>query len=138
MVIKLVIISTSAGMIILLFYHLDVNESGVDFTVHANKSIRFGLAGIKSAGEGAVKEIIAAREADGPFISLSDFCNRVNMRVVNKRVMENLIKCGAMDSFGAKRSQLLAIMDQAPIWVRQRCKKTVLVVKSACLGRKKR
>lgn len=91
----------------------DVNESGVDFTVHANKSIRFGLAGIKSAGEGAVKEIIAAREADGPFTSLSDFCNRVNMRVVNKRVMENLIKCGAMDSFGAKRSQLLAIMDQA-------------------------
>lgn len=90
----------------------DVNESGLDFTVHANKSIRFGLAGIKSVGDSAVREIITARQAQGPFTSLMDFCSRVNMRVVNKRVIENLIKCGAMDSFGAKRSQLMAVLDQ--------------------------
>ena len=91
----------------------DVNESGFDFTVHKNNSIRFGLAGIKSAGEGAVNEIVNARREKGPFTSLQDFCRRVSMRVVNKRVVENLIKCGAMDSFGLKRSQLLAIMDRA-------------------------
>lgn len=91
----------------------DVNESGFDFTVHKGNSIRFGLAGIKSAGEAAVKEIIRAREDGGEFTGLVDFCRRVSMRVVNKRVVENLIKCGAMDSFGAKRSQLLAIVEQA-------------------------
>lgn len=91
----------------------DVNESGRDFTVLPNKTIRFGLAGIKSTGGAAVEAIISARSEDGPFTSLTDFCCRVNMRVVNKRVVENLIKSGAMDSFGARRSQLLAVLDQA-------------------------
>ena len=90
----------------------DVNESGRDFTVLPNKTIRFGLAGIKSTGGAAVEAIISARSEGGPFTSLTDFCCRVNMRVVNKRVVENLIKCGAMDSFGALRSQLLAVLDQ--------------------------
>lgn len=90
----------------------DVNVSGHDFTVDANKDIRFGLAGIKSTGDAAVKEIINARNEGGTFKNLTDFCCRVNMRVVNKRVLENMIKCGAMDSFGAKRSQLLAVLDQ--------------------------
>lgn len=91
----------------------DVNESGRDFTVLRNKTIRFGLAGIKSTGGAAVEAIISARSEGGPFTSLTDFCCRVNMRVVNKRVVENLIKSGAMDSFGARRSQLLAVLDQA-------------------------
>ena len=91
----------------------DVNESGSDFTVLPNKTIRFGLAGIKSTGGAAVEAIISARSEGGPFTSLTDFCCRVNMRVVNKRVVENLIKSGAMDSFGARRSQLLAVLDQA-------------------------
>lgn len=91
----------------------DVNESGHDFTVLPNKSIRFGLAGIKSTGGAAVEAIISARNEGGPFTSLTDFCCRVNMRVVNKRVIENLIKSGAMDSFGVRRSQLLAVLDQA-------------------------
>lgn len=91
----------------------DVNESGHNFTVHKNSSIRFGLAGIKNTGDAAVDAIISARNEGGPFKSLTDFCCRVNMRVVNKRVIENMIKCGAMDSFGARRSQMLAIMDQA-------------------------
>ena len=91
----------------------DVNESGRDFTVLPNKTIRFGLAGIKSTGGAAVEAILSARSEGGPFTSLTDFCCRVNMRVVNKRVVENLIKCGAMDSFGTLRSQLLAVLDQA-------------------------
>ena len=90
----------------------DVNESGRDFTVLPNKTIRFGLAGIKSTGGAAVEAIISARSEGGPFTSLTDFCCRVNMRVVNKRVVEHLIKSGAMDSFGARRSQLLAVLDQ--------------------------
>ena len=91
----------------------DVNESGRDFTVLPNKTIRFGLAGIKSTGGAAVEAIISARSEGGAFTSLTDFCCRVNMRVVNKRVVEHLIKSGAMDSFGARRSQLLAVIDQA-------------------------
>ena len=91
----------------------DVNESGRDFTVLPNKTIRFGLAGIKSTGGAAVEAIISARSEGGPFSSLTDFCCRVNMRVVNKRVVEHLIKSGAMNSFGARRSQLLAVIDQA-------------------------
>lgn len=91
----------------------DVNESGHDFTVLPNKTIRFGLAGIKSTGAAAVDAIISARNEGGPFTSLTDFCCRVSMRVVNKRVVENLIKSGAMDSFGVRRSQLLAVLDKA-------------------------
>ena len=91
----------------------DVNESGSTFTVMKDGSVRFGLAGIKSVGEAAVSTIIENRKTDGEFTSLVDFCRRVNMRVVNKRVLEGLIKCGAMDSFGVKRSQLMAILDKA-------------------------
>lgn len=89
----------------------DVNVSGHDFTVDKDNAIRFGLAGIKSTGDAAVNEIIRARNEGGQFTGLTDFCCRVNMRVVNKRVIENMIKCGAMDSFGARRSQLLSVMD---------------------------
>ncbi len=90
----------------------DVNESGYHFTVNKDNTIRFGLAGIKGAGENAVKAIIESRETE-PFKDLLDFCKRVNLRNVNKRVIENLIKCGAMDSFGYNRSQLLTVLDQA-------------------------
>lgn len=91
----------------------DVNESGSTFTVMKDGSVRFGLAGIKNVGEAAVSTIIETRRADGEFVSLVDFCRRVNTRLVNKRVVENLIKCGAMDSFGVKRSQMMAILDKA-------------------------
>lgn len=91
----------------------DVNESGSTFTVMKDGSVRFGLAGIKNVGEAAVSTIIETRKADGEFVSLVDFCRRVNTRLVNKRVVENLIKCGAMDSFGVKRSQMMAILDKA-------------------------
>ena len=90
----------------------DVNESGRSFSVNKDRVIRFGLAGVKNVGENAIGSILQARK-EGPFKSLMDFCKRVDNRAVNKRMLENLIKCGAMDSFGYKRSELLAVAEQA-------------------------
>ncbi|MCP9455992.1 MAG: DNA polymerase III subunit alpha [Nitrospira sp.] len=90
----------------------DINVSGKDFTV-VDDAIRFGLAAIKNVGESAVESIIAVRNATGPFLSLFDFCRRIDLRKVNKRMVEGLIKTGAFDSTGAKRAQLLAVLDQA-------------------------
>ncbi len=91
----------------------DINVSGYSFTVQKDGGIRFGLGGIKSVGEAAVEEIISSRKEQGPFTSLPDFCKRVNARALNKRVIENMIRCGALDSLGCKRSQMLAVLDQA-------------------------
>lgn len=88
----------------------DVNESMENFTV-VGDSIRFGLAAVKNVGEEAVEAIIAARRKGGPFVSLDDFCQRVDLRQVNKRVIESLIMCGAFDSLKAYRSQLIAILE---------------------------
>ncbi len=73
--------------------------------------IRYGLAAVKNVGEGAVELLIAEREANGPFQTFEEFCRRVDLRTMNKRVIEALIKCGAMDEFG-ERAQLLAAVDQ--------------------------
>ena len=89
----------------------DVNESFTDFTV-AEDQIRFGLVAVKNVGEGAIQSIIEAR-ADRPFASIFDFCERVDPRKVNKRVLESLIRCGAFDSTGARRSQMIAVMEEA-------------------------
>ena len=109
----------------------DVNYSGLDFEIQnlpedtpstANRdqqiayhfpvpegsAIRFGMAAVKNVGEGPVEVIQSAREEGGPFTSLEDFCDRVDLRQVNKRALECLIKVGALDRFG-KRSQLLAV-----------------------------
>ncbi|MDF2569422.1 MAG: dnaE [Sporomusa sp.] len=90
----------------------DINASGTAFSVDG-KSIRFGLAGVKNAGGNALESIIKARQKGGKFTSLVDFCSRVDMRVVNKRVIESLIKCGAFDSLNARRSQFLNVLEQA-------------------------
>jgi DNA polymerase-3 subunit alpha len=90
----------------------DINESFKDFTV-VDDRIRFGLAAVKNVGEAALDSIIEERETGGPFISLEDFCCRVDLRRVNRRVLESLIKAGAFDSLKLKRSQLFAILDQA-------------------------
>ena len=90
----------------------DINESDKDFTVVEDR-IRFGLAAVKNVGEAALDSIIEVRVADGPYVSLEDFCCRVDLRRVNRRVLESLIKAGAFDSLGLKRSQLFAILDQA-------------------------
>jgi DNA polymerase-3 subunit alpha len=73
--------------------------------------IRYGLAAVKNVGEGAVELLLEEREANGPFQSLEELCRRVDLRTMNKRVIEALIKCGAMDDFG-ERAQLLAAVDQ--------------------------
>jgi len=90
----------------------DVNASYSSFSVDGS-AIRFGLAAVKNVGENAIQNMIATRDEQGPFKSLVDLCTRVDMRLVNKRVIESLIKCGAFDSFGAKRSQLLAVLERA-------------------------
>ncbi|MBP2628104.1 MAG: polymerase alpha subunit [Firmicutes bacterium] len=90
----------------------DVNASQNSFSVD-NSAIRFGLAAVKNVGENAIQNMVAARDEQGHFKSLVDLCTRVDMRLVNKRVIESLIKCGAFDSLGARRSQLLAVLDRA-------------------------
>jgi DNA polymerase-3 subunit alpha len=84
----------------------DINESLNDFRAIGNQ-IRFGLEAVKNVGAGAIEGIIAVREAEGKFNSLQDFCSRVDLRKLNKRVSESLIKCGAFDAFGASRRNLM-------------------------------
>ncbi len=90
----------------------DVNGSSVQFSVH-DDTIRFGLAAIKNVGEAAMESILKTRAADGTFTSLDDFCARVDLRLVNRRVVESLIKAGAFDSIGMARAHLLALLDAA-------------------------
>ncbi|MDO4935284.1 MAG: DNA polymerase III subunit alpha [Phascolarctobacterium sp.] len=90
----------------------DVNISEEKFSAKDDKNIRFGLFGIKSLGIGAIQAILNSRYKVGRFKDLADFCTRVGPKQINRRVLENLIRCGAMDSFGVKRSQLLSIMDK--------------------------
>ncbi len=87
----------------------DINESYRNFTVIGNQ-IRFGLAGIKNVGDAAIDIILTEREAKGKFQSLFDFCKRVDLRKVNRRVIESLIKCGAFDFSNTYRSQMLTVL----------------------------
>ena len=89
----------------------DVNLSEAYFSVSGNK-ILFGLDGIQNVGENAVESIISARKKGGPFKSLSDFLERVDGKGLNSRAYESLIRCGALDSFGPNRSQLLAVLPE--------------------------
>ncbi|MDP9206731.1 MAG: DNA polymerase III subunit alpha [Gemmatimonadota bacterium] len=91
----------------------DVNESGYKFTVIGETKIRFGLGGIRNVGRTAIDSIISARKKDGPFRSLFDLCERIDLRVCNKRVLEALMHAGAMDSLGGHRAQLSAALDLA-------------------------
>ena len=90
----------------------DINESEIDFTVSGDNEIRFGLAAVKNVGIGAIENILEVRK-EKPFVSLSDFCSRVDLRTSNKKVIESLIKAGAFDSIHENRAQLLASMDDA-------------------------
>ncbi len=90
----------------------DVQESSNNFTVVGDK-ICFGLVAVKNVGEAAIQSILAARRQQGRLRDLFDFCERVDLRLVNKRVIESLIKCGAFDSLGARRAQLMAVVDKA-------------------------
>src|SRR5450755_2592835 len=93
----------------------DVQVSGADFTPSAT-GIRFGLTAIKNVGRNAIDSILAARaagtEAARSFATFWEFCEKVDLRLMNKRVLESLIKSGALDSFG-RRSQLMNAADRA-------------------------
>lgn len=88
----------------------DVNESMVEFSV-VPAGIRWGLAAIRNVGENAVQNMLEARAEGGPFTDLVDLCTRVDLRLMNKRVLEGLIKAGAMDSFGENRATLMHSLD---------------------------
>ncbi len=90
----------------------DVNSSDHGFVVSGN-SIRFGLDAVKNVGHAAVETIIASRESGGPFESIWDFCERADSRAVNKRAVECLIKCGALDSTGDTRMGMLEVLAHA-------------------------
>jgi len=89
----------------------DINRSGHSFTV-VDSSIRFGLGAVKGIGAGAIDAIIEARK-EGAFSDIFDFCERVDLRKVNKRVAEALVKCGAFDSLHKHRAPLMSILDEA-------------------------
>jgi DNA polymerase-3 subunit alpha len=95
----------------------NINQSKIGFTIEEqtdsleNKAIRFGLSAIKNVGQAAIEVILNAREMGGDFKSLSDFCQRVDAQKVNKKVLESLIKAGAMDHFG-KRAAMLSGLEK--------------------------
>jgi DNA polymerase-3 subunit alpha len=97
----------------------DLNASDLDFTVHG-KQIRFGLGAVKGAGERAVQAVVEARGKGGPFKGLHDFCERMESRLVDKKVAEQLIRCGAFDSTGAHRAQLMEGLEEALRWAELR------------------
>ncbi|MBE6911673.1 MAG: DNA polymerase III subunit alpha [Ruminococcaceae bacterium] len=88
----------------------DINESIDTFTV-SGENIRFGLAAVKNVGRNFVKTLMEERKTGGDFKSIRDFCNRMQYRELNRRALENLIKCGAFDSTGANRAQLLQVYE---------------------------
>ena len=90
----------------------DVNESGDIFTVIDEKNIRFGLIAVKNVGQGSIESMLQARDKHGKFKSLEDFCENIDLRLVNRKVIESLIKAGAMDFFGLYRAQLMLRLDQ--------------------------
>ncbi|HLZ28969.1 MAG TPA: DNA polymerase III subunit alpha [Chloroflexota bacterium] len=84
----------------------DVNASALAFRVEASGGIRFGLAAVKNVGEGAVEQIVSERLASGPYTSLEEFCRRQDLHTINKRVIESLAKCGALDALGQREALL--------------------------------
>ncbi|OGN87762.1 MAG: DNA polymerase III subunit alpha [Chloroflexi bacterium GWC2_73_18] len=88
----------------------DVHASGMHFTVEGD-AIRFGLLAVKNVGQGAIESIVATRESGGRFRSLADFCSRVDLRLVNRRVLESLVKVGALSALGHPGQLLLALDD---------------------------
>jgi DNA polymerase-3 subunit alpha len=89
----------------------DINVSDANFTPHGS-AIRFGLAAVKNVGHNAIQSIVAGRKELGRYGSIYEFCEKVDLRLLNKRVLESLIKSGAMDSLG-RRGQLMAVLDKA-------------------------
>ncbi|MGZ4733284.1 MAG: helix-hairpin-helix domain-containing protein, partial [Terriglobales bacterium] len=89
----------------------DINVSDANFTPHGS-AIRFGLAAVKNVGHNAIESIVAGRKELVRYSSIYEFCEKVDLRLLNKRVLESLIKSGAMDGLG-RRAQLMAVLDRA-------------------------
>ncbi|MBU1003583.1 MAG: DNA polymerase III subunit alpha [Proteobacteria bacterium] len=100
----------------------DINRSMRHFTVPEESKVIFGLAAVKTVGDEAIREIVAARQEEGPFKSLLDLCERVSLRKVTKRVLENLIKAGAMDCLGVPRALLVDGLDKVVGQAQKRAK----------------
>ncbi len=101
----------------------NINTSGYDFTPSDN-SILFGLSAVKNLGSNAIKKLIKSREIDGEFHSLAEICDRISLNVINRRGLEALIHCGALDSLeeNANRAQLIADLDLVIDWASSRAK----------------
>jgi DNA polymerase-3 subunit alpha len=100
----------------------DINRSQVDFTPVGEK-ILFGLSAVRNLGQAAIEEILKAREeVGGGFESLAQLCDRVDLRVVNRRAIETLIKCGALEIFNPNRNQLMHILEPTLAWAQSRAK----------------
>src|SRR5262245_31073516 len=93
----------------------DVNASEHDFAVVEGK-IRFGLNAVKNVGDSAARAIVAARQDGGAFASIWDFTERVDPQVANKRALEALVRCGALDSTGDSRGGMIQVLEQAAAW----------------------
>ena len=99
----------------------DVNRSGLKFLPEITEAsssgqanaIRYGLAAIKNVGQGAMELAIQEREAGGEYTSLEDFCRRLDSRIANRKILENLVKCGAFDFLGRERAELFACIEDS-------------------------
>jgi DNA polymerase III subunit alpha len=98
----------------------DINRSEEDFVPLDDNHILFGLAAVKNLGQGAIENILEARSIDGDFKSLADFCERVELRTVNRRALETLIYCGAFDLLQSNRRQLINDIDLIISWAQKR------------------
>jgi DNA polymerase-3 subunit alpha len=101
----------------------DINKSEAEFSIEevdSKRMIRYGLSDIKGVGEKASVEIVSARKSTGRFRSIFHFCENVDLRVVDRKVIENLIRAGAFDTFGFNRRQLLDVISKAIIWAQDR------------------
>jgi len=101
----------------------DVNASGIDFTP-VGKKILFGLSAIRNLGDGAIRQLIEARSSGGPFLHLADLCDRIPGQQLNRRALESLIHCGALDGLEprANRAQLMADLDLVLDWASSRAR----------------
>lgn len=100
----------------------DINRSVEDFLPLDDNHILFGLSAVKNLGQGAIENILDARNKDGEFKSLADFCERVELRTVNRRALETLIYCGAFDLIQPNRKQLINDIDVVISWAQKRSK----------------
>ena len=91
----------------------DVNKGEYKFTVDEQQRVVYGIGAIKGVGEGPIESIIKAREEGGPFRDLFDFCCRVDLKRMNKRILQRLIRAGAMDNLGPHRASLMATLEKA-------------------------